>query len=463
MCFVKATEGPHQIRNRLWLASLALALTVAATVIGGVFWWSTSLAEDQLDDELQAEIIQLVQGPLREGPEALALEIRRRILATDSLGHVYLFAESQRTIIEGTWPDWPDEMLHGSEFQTFTLDDDPPEGVGVARQVRVALRSLPSGRHLAVGHDVTEHHRLKEGLKLAALGALVLALGIAMAGGLWVSRRLLDRVATMREVVLGILKGRRDSRVPVSEPPDEFDQLAEQFNELLDENQALLSRMREVTDEVAHDLRTPLARLRARIESGLGNDGLETEQRELLHALREEVDDILDTFNALLHIAQIETGRAREEMVRVELSALVETACELYEPVAEESGLELRARIQPDISVVGNRHLLAQALTNLIENALKYAGRGVVTVGVSQAEGGGSITLSVSDQGPGIPAESHARVLQKFARLEQARSRPGAGLGLSFVAAVAELHGATLSLEDMSPGLRVSLQLAAAP
>ncbi|MFP6641823.1 MAG: HAMP domain-containing sensor histidine kinase [Myxococcota bacterium] len=461
---MKATDGPHRIRNRLWLASLALTLTVAAAGIGGMVWWSTTLAENQLDDELRTEIIELVRGPLQEGPEALALEIRRRVLATDSLGHVYLFAESQRTIIEGTWSAWPDEMLAGSDFQTFTLNDEPPKGVGVARQVRVALRALPSGRQLAVGHDVTEHHRLRNGLKLGGLGALVLALGLAMAGGLLVSRRLLDRVATMQKVVLGILRGRRDSRVPVSDPPDEFDQLAEQFNELLDENQALLGRMREVTDEVAHDLRTPLARLRAQIETGLGGaDGLETEQRELLHALHEEVDDILDTFNALLHIAQIETGRAREEMVQVELSSLVETACELYEPVAEEAGLELRGRIESSISVVGNRHLLAQALTNLIENALKYAGRGVVTVSLSPADDAGRVTLSVSDQGPGIPAEAHARVLQKFARLEQARSRPGAGLGLSFVAAVADLHDASLEFKEMSPGLRVSLQLTAAP
>ena len=185
--------------------------------------------------------------------------------------------------------------------------------------------------------------------------------------------------------------------------------------------------------------------------------------KELLHVLREELDEILDTFNALLHIAQIETGRAQEEMVILDLSALVENACELYEPVAEEAQLELRSQVAPQVSVLGNRHLLAQALTNLIENALKYAGGGVVPVRLSVEAEPGEVRLSVADQGPGIPKADHERVLQRFARLESARNSPGAGLGLSFVAAVAKLHQASLELEDMNPGLRIGLVLAASP
>lgn len=459
MYSVRATEDSHRIRNRLWLASLALGFAVAAATLGGIAYWSTDLAEDQLDEELQAEIIELIQGPLEESPEALAMEIRRRILATDSLGRVYLFAESQKTIVEGTWENWPEQILDGNEFQTFELDDAPPIGVGIARHVRIAIRTLPGGGQLAIGHDVTEHQRLKRGIQIGAVAGAALALALAMAGGILVSRKLVDRITEMRHVVVGIIGGKRDSRVPLNEPADEFDQLAEQFNRLLDENQSLIQRMRDVTDEVAHDLRTPLARMRAKIEVGINTVSSPDEQLELLHSLHEELDDILDTFNALLHIAQIETGRAHEEMVEVELTTLVEDACELYEPVAEEAGLSLRTRIEDSIRVKGNRHLLAQTLTNLLENALKYAGRGTVSVSLVQDPDSREITLSVADQGPGIPAEDRGLVLQRFARLESARNRPGAGLGLSFVAAVAKLHDAELELEDANPGLRVRFRL----
>ncbi len=451
------TNPSHRIRNRLWLASLALGLAIGTVAIGGVVYWSTAIAEDDLDSELQAEILELMQGPFQDGPEALALEIRRRILNTDSLGHIYLFAESRRTMIEGTWPEWPDELLAENDLQTFAIDDEPPLRVGIDRQVRIAVQILPSGRRLAVGHDVTEHHRVKRGLQLGALGTIALTLAIAMAGGILVSRRLLDRISAMRNTVIDILSGDRDSRVPLNEPTDEFDMLAKQFNSLLDENQSLLRRMREVTDEVAHDLRTPLARMRAQIENGINTVTGEAEQRELLHSLQSELDEILDTFNALLHIAQIETGRAQEEMVPVELTSLSADIVELYEPVFEEAGLQLRSHLDPGISIIGNRHLLAQALTNLIENALKYAGRGVVTLSLRPSSTIGEITLSISDQGPGIPKEEHSRVLQRFARLEAARSRPGAGLGLSFVDAVAKVHNARLDLDDMNPGLKVSL------
>jgi len=458
--FVKRAETTHRIRNRLWLASIALGLAVAVTATGAVAWWTTEFAEDHLDAELHAEVTELIQGPLEEGPEALAMEIRRRILATDSLGHVYLYAESHQAVIEGSWSQWPADLERRPAIQTLGMEDIESPRSELIRQVRVMVRTLPSGRHLAVGQDVTEHLRFLRGLRLAALVALVLSLLVAIAGGIVVSRGLLSRVVEMRAVVSGILLGRREARVPLKTPSDEFDQLAEHFNHLLDENQALLRRMREVTDEVAHDLRTPLARMRARIETYQGFGGGEGEHADFLHDLHEELDKVLETFNALLHIAKIETGRVQEEMVSVDLSSLVEDVCELYEPAAEEAGLELRSRVEPMLRVQGNRHLLAQALTNLIENALKYAGRGIVSVGLrQQGEGEESrLRLSVSDQGPGIPEADHERVLQRFARLESARSRPGAGLGLAFVAAVAELHGAFLRLEEMSPGLRISLE-----
>ena len=455
------TEGAHRIRNRLWLASAALGVAAALAVVGGfVGWTSSRFAEDRHDEALSAELVELVEGHLEAGPDALALEVRRRMVARQAGRSLYLLAESHRTIVEGSFSEWPADLEHGEPFQTLGMEDSPLAGSGLSRHVRVAIRTLPGGRHLAVGRDVSESVRLKEGLQEAGVVAIMLALALAVAGGLVVSRGLLSRVSEMRGVVARISRGRRDDRVPVKTPPDEFDQLAEYFNHLLDENQALLQRMREVTNEVAHDLRTPLARMRARIEAQQALGKGEDAPGDFLQDLREDLDAVLDTFNALLHIAQIETGRARDEMVVVDLSNLVSDACELYEPVAEESSLELRSSVEPGIFVVGQRHLLAQALTNLIENALKYAGRGVVGVALRRNAGTGRARLTVSDQGPGIPEADRERVLQRFVRLEGARNRPGSGLGLSFVAAVAGLHEASLELEDTNPGLRVSLEMA---
>ena len=455
------TEDAHRIRNRLWLASAALGVAAALAGVGGfVGWTSSRFVEDHHDEALSAELVELVEGHLAAGPDALALEVRRRMVARPGGSSVYLLAESQRTIVEGHFAQWPADLEHGQPFQTLGMEGSVSSAPGISRHVRVAIRTLPGGRHLAVGRDVSESVRMKEGLQQAGVVAIMLALVFAVAGGLVVSRGLLSRVSEMRGVVARISRGQREDRVPVKTPADEFDELAEHFNRLLDENQALLQRMREVTNEVAHDLRTPLARMRARIETQQALGKGEPPPAEFLEDLREDLEDVLDTFNALLHIAQIETGRARDEMVEVDLSALVADACELYEPVAEESSLALRSRVEPGVCVVGQRHLLAQALTNLIENALKYAGRGVVTVGLSRDAETGRARLSVSDQGPGIPEGDRQRVLQRFVRLEGARNRPGSGLGLSFVAAVASLHEASLELEDMNPGLRVSLELA---
>ena len=295
---MKVIEGAHRIRNRLWLASAALGVAAALAVVGGfVGWTSSRFAEDRHDEALSAELIELVEGHLEAGPDALALEVRRRMVARQAGTSVYLLAESHRTIVEGSFSEWPVDLEHGQPFQTLGMEGLAPAGSGLSRHVRVAMRTLPSGRHLAVGRDVRQSVRLKAGLQEAGVVAIMLALVLAVAGGLVVSRGLLSRVAEMRGVVARISRGGRDDRVPVKTPPDEFDQLAEHFNRLLDENQALLQRMREVTNEVAHDLRTPLARMRARIEAQQARGRGDPPPADFLEDLREDLEDVLDTFN----------------------------------------------------------------------------------------------------------------------------------------------------------------------
>ena len=452
MCFVSRTESHPRIRTRLTLATTSLVLAVSAAVGGGLLLWTTESTEEQLDEELRIELADLAGQSLPNQRETLSAELDRRMGGHHG-GGVYLYAESSSRMIVGSWPRWPNELRMGREAQTVTLPQN--REFAVQRSVRIIARDLPDGRRLAVGRDITERERLRSTLAWAGGGALAIALLLGMGGGLAVSRGLLGRVERMNETILRILRSGRRERVPTNAPPDEFDALAEHFNQLLDENEALIDRMREVTNEVAHDLRTPLAHVRTRIEAALA---AKTEvDPHLLVELRQDVDRILDTFNALLRIAQIETGRAREEMQPVDLSQIAYDVCELYEPAAEEAGLELLPEIDSGVRVMGHAHLLAQAMTNLIENALKYAGRGTVTVSLQRTDGGAQ--LAIRDEGPGIAASDRTRALQRFARLEASRSEPGAGLGLSLVAAVAELHEATLTLEDAAPGLRVVIGL----
>jgi signal transduction histidine kinase len=448
-------EPRRRIHIRLTLAIGLLAGLVGVGALWGVVWWSTEFAEYELDQELSAEVFELLNGPMRESPSRLAGEIRRRAQATDALGHVYLYAESHETVIEGTWARWPRGMQATDEPQTLTLQKT--DQWRVERHVRLVSQTLSDGRRIAVGHDVTELERLQSMLWWAGGVALAVTLVLGVGGGLVVSRGLLGRVEAMNQTVVGILRGRRGERVPRTDVLDEFDVLAGHFNRLLDENEMLIDRMREVTNEVAHDLRTPLTRMRGRIESALASSSNEETGDETLQALREELDQALETFNALLRIAQVETGRARSEMQRIDVERIARDAFELYEPAAEAVGLQLCLRLPGDLQVVGDRHLLAQAVTNLLENAIKYAGRGVITLAVDRE--GDRVALSVEDGGPGIPARDRERVLQRFTRLEAARNRPGAGLGLAFVLAVATLHEAELRLEDAEPGLRVVLAL----
>jgi len=216
-----------------------------------------------------------------------------------------------------------------------------------------------------------------------------------------------------------------------------------------------------VTDDIAHDLRTPLARMRNRIESQLAAPSDEQTSRETLHALQNETTAILDTFSALLRIAQIESGAIRDQMERVDLAAVVDDAAELYQPVAEEAGLSLSTQVGTDLFASADRHLVAQALLNLIDNAIKYTQSGG-SVRVSADRVGDRVEIAVADDGPGIDAADRERVLQRFVRLDASRHQPGTGLGLSFVAAVAELHGAELALEDAAPGLRVRMRFPSA-
>jgi signal transduction histidine kinase len=446
---------PNSIRRQLTRATASLVIATAALTLGLVYWGTRVVLERRSDASVSRELETLTRHHSAQGSRSLADEIDRRVRDPQHGEYVYVYTESRFQQIAGNSPRWP-EGIEGEAGQRRISMEITQGTTRILRRVEIGTRSLPDGRHLLVGRDVTEDEDFVRTLSLVMAGGLVLAGGLAIAGGLSMSRRLLGRVEGMSRTVLEILGGEPERRVPHDESGDEFDELAKHFNALLDENKRLIERMREVTDDVAHDLRTPLARMRTRIESSLAAGVTDPGANETLRELTGDLDRILETFNALLRIAKIESHSIREEMETVSLDGIVRDTMDLYRPVLEEAGIHLVERLGEVVVVQGNRHLLSQALSNLIDNSIKYMGAsGEIEVAASRRDG--RPELSLCDRGPGIPADERARVLERFVRLDESRGQPGSGLGLSFVAAVAEHHAAELELSDAQPGLCVRL------
>jgi signal transduction histidine kinase len=289
------------------------------------------------------------------------------------------------------------------------------------------------------------------------MAALVVVLGLL--GGFFVARRVLKRVDAMTGTTQTIMAGDLSGRLPIAGTGDELDRLAENLNIMLERIEALMHGFREVSDNIAHDLKTPLTRLRNRAEEALRGGKAEPDYRRALEVTIEESDGLIRTFNALLMIARAESGQAAE-VAEFDAAEIARDVGELYEPLAEEKGLVLRVDAPMAAPVRGNRELVSQALANLVDNAIKYISvgkRASSEILVQAACEGGRVLLAVADQGPGIPEADRGRVVERFVRLEQSRSEPGSGLGLSLASAVARLHGGELKLEDNRPGLRALL------
>ena len=328
---------------------------------------------------------------------------------------------------------------------------------------------MPSGFRLLVGRDLEERERLYDVILAAGQWSIAIVIVLGLAGGFFVARRVLRRVDAMTETTRTIMAGDLSGRLPVAGSGDELDRLAVNLNAMLERIEALMRGLKEVSDNIAHDLKTPLTRLRNRAEEALRAGREEGDYRAALEATIEESDELIRTFNALLMIARAESRPCRAPMIEFDAAEIARDVGELYEPLADEKGLALRIEAPAPVPMRGNRELVSQALANLVDNAIKYAGRGACRGqrtrrrrSSSRARSEGDrVLLSVADHGPGIPEADRGRVVERFVRLEQSRSEPGSGLGLSLVSAVAHLHGGELRLEDNGPGLRADAGAAA--
>mgnify|MGYP002713012165 CR=1 FL=1 len=445
---------------RLSLRYAVLYMLVAGIGLAVLYWATSRYVDAQIQAGLEHHINSLKALYEAEGSVGLVRALDGRGLADEPKNHRFvLYMDKSGGRLAGDLKSWPPAAQPDDQVRNIWIEDsliplaiEDHDGYWPS-----IATTFPDGSRLLVAQSVRQAEDLQEfilGTLFATLGmiiALTLILGWRM------GRQLLARIDQVNTTAGMILNGHLDKRIPLSGSDDEFDELAQNLNAMLDHINRLIHGMRQVTDNVAHDLRRPLARLRNRLDVTLLEPRDAEDYRESLEATRNDIEEVLKTFNALLEIAQAESGHFRGEMEVLSLSVLSNQLGEMYGDLFEEHGQQLDVAVEPDICIRGNRQLLAQSISNLLENAHKYAGA-KAHVQLSLRRDQTMVFLTVSDDGPGIPRDRRQDVLQRYVRLDTARSTPGNGLGLSLVNAIAQLHQAHMVLEDNAPGLTVSLR-----
>ena len=448
---------------RLTLMFLAVFLLAAAALLFYIYAVTAGEVTRRADREVTAEMRSLETVYRQGGINALNQELIQR--TADGRPFLYLLVSKngEHTGSIAASPFAADEK----GFKQFPVAETDPNGAVVRQPARGEQVVLPTGEHLVVGADIgqAEFFVVKIVRALQGAGALMVLLGLA--GGLLVSRNVSRAMAGLNAVVVAVRGGDLHARARVRGARDEFDELAEGLNDMLDRLERSMAGLRHAGDAIAHDLRSPLTRLRARLEVALieVEAGKGDPKAGLAQAL-EDADGVLRTFSAVLAIARLQAAGPAPDAAAFDPSELAADVAELYEPVCEEKGLEFRAELTPQLTARGNREFVAQAVANLLDNAVKYTPEGGAVVLRVRRRSSGEIEFSVTDTGPGVPETERTRIVQRFVRLENSRNLPGAGLGLSLVAAVAESHRGRLEIDEgpgsvggSGPGLRVALVL----
>ncbi|WP_018687372.1 sensor histidine kinase [Ahrensia kielensis] len=454
---MKTTAARLSALYLLLFSLCAIFLVFYMTHLAGGFL--VNQTKVSLDQELQS----LNRVYNRGGIRLLVREIDRRSRRPDAF--VYLISDQESRFLAGNIAKIDRGVLKSEGFTAKPFrytrigeqdeeldDDDAPRAIG--QRIK-----FPNGLTILVGRDLGEPDRFRKIIR----SSLGLALGMMGVGGLliwfFVGRRALRRIDSVSQASAHIVGGDLSKRLPVSTANDEFDRLSVSLNAMLGRIEKLNSGLREVSDNIAHDLKTPLTRLRNRAEAALRSGKSDEDYRDALNDMIAESDQLIQLFNAMLLISRVEAGYSKQNETELQLTEIAEDVAELYEPLVDEFGGKLVSSIDDNLMVVGNRQLIGQALTNLVDNAVKY-GRSedtVISIYGRRSEDQKHAVLIIEDNGLGISPENRERALQRFVRLDESRSEPGSGLGLSLVAAIMDMHKGTFVLEDAEPGLRAVL------
>ena len=438
----------------MFLVTLAVAVT-----LGSAYLLTDGLITDEVDVIIDTELKSLQEKYARAGVAGVIDEMNLRVDSWGRIGAVYMLVDSNFDKVAGNVTQWPFDGMPAESRPEFEIATIEP-GRRAVHPVRAALRTLPNGERLLVGTDISQGRRFAEKFRTAMLWGIGLTSLAAALTGFWFSYRLSRRVGDVTGTCKRILAGELGRRLPVAGANDEFDALAISVNDVLDRLEDQARTIRATFDSAAHDLRAPLHRLRTRMDALLlRSPPLEPAVHESIESALREVDHLQRTLTILLQIALAESGAPLASSAAVDVGELATELAELFEPAVRDRGLTLVDHEDSGAIVQGNRQLLAQLVTNLIENCLKYVPSGG-RIDLSVKRLADSVCLVVSDNGPGLAADDRVRAVQPFVRLGQGSGRPdSSGLGLSLVAAIARLHRARLSLENNEPGLRVILEL----
>ncbi|WP_341910389.1 ATP-binding protein [Ferrovibrio terrae] len=448
---------PKVLRSTAMRLALVFAglFMIATLLLGGLLWWNTAGYLDRETDAVIAADTRAIGDRLRDFGLAGAVQTMSERIAADSDGRaIYLLTDPRLRPLGGNVDAWPLKVGAGAGWYEIELVHR--DRLHVSRLLHVVL---PGNFQLLVGRDVQDRVEIRNlflrGLAWAGAAALAFAFF-----GAWLIRRAVEhRIEGINRTATAIVQGDLARRVPLRDADDEFDQLVATINRMLDQMQHLIEGVRNVSNAIAHDLRTPLAETRARLETLLRQPTGTEASLDGIAAAIADIDRLIGVFNALLRLAELDSGLRRAGFARVDLSALVEDAAELYAPAAEAKGITLTCETEAGLGVDGDRYLLAQAVGNLLDNAVKYTPAGGSIRLSADRQSDGHLTLAVADSGPGIPDAERGRVTERFYRGDTSRHAEGVGLGLSLVEAVARLHGGSLRLDGNNPGLKAVLAL----
>lgn len=455
-----------QLRTSSFQLALLYMVVFATSVfllLAFIYWRTAGFMTAQTDETIEAEIAGLAEQYRGRGVNGLITIIRERVARDPNAKTIYLLTTEDFLKLAGNIETWPKGSRSESGWINFTLSS-AVGWTGSERLARARIFEVQGGLRLLVGRDVDELTSLKRVIETAINWGMGITLALALLGGFLMSRSTTRRIEIINNTSQRIMNGHLSLRIPTRGTEDDFDQLAENLNQMLDRIVYLMEGIRHVSDSIAHDLRTPLTRLRNQLENTLmsvDND----EAREQAGRAVAEADQLLATFNALLRIARLETRGNSGDMKQVSLDELVSDACELYEALSEDKDQVFEQSLEAGVIIEGDKDLLFQMISNLIDNAIKYTPEHGA-IGVAVRKDGEDAVFEVRDSGIGIPDDEKDQVFQRFYRVGKSRSLPGNGLGLSLVSAVAEIHQARIVLSDsypdeVPPGLTITVRMPA--